>query len=132
MCIRDRRSLTPKVENTKSERKVLEIVNHPFIVSLHYAFQVQQLVFACVPVQKNSTAPSARYKKALPVVSRYWYLPMTVPTACPVLKWGRADREGALPRYGLHQWRRYRSGPMPACLRLLRLSLSVPCARVPD
>lgn len=28
-----------QVENTKSERKVLEIVNHPFIVSLHYAFQ---------------------------------------------------------------------------------------------
>eukprot|EP00292_Cryptomonas_paramecium_P005312 CAMPEP_0113710256 /NCGR_PEP_ID=MMETSP0038_2-20120614/30050_1 /TAXON_ID=2898 /ORGANISM="Cryptomonas paramecium" /LENGTH=418 /DNA_ID=CAMNT_0000636281 /DNA_START=95 /DNA_END=1347 /DNA_ORIENTATION=+ /assembly_acc=CAM_ASM_000170 len=28
-----------QVENTKSERRVLEIVNHPFIVSLHYAFQ---------------------------------------------------------------------------------------------
>ncbi len=29
-----------QVENTKSERRVLEIVNHPFIVSLHYAFEV--------------------------------------------------------------------------------------------
>lgn len=28
-----------QVENTKSERRVLEIVNHPFIVKLHYAFQ---------------------------------------------------------------------------------------------
>jgi serum/glucocorticoid-regulated kinase 2 len=28
-----------QIENTKSERRVLEIVNHPYIVSLHYAFQ---------------------------------------------------------------------------------------------
>ena len=28
-----------QVENTKQERRVLEIVNHPFIVKLHYAFQ---------------------------------------------------------------------------------------------
>jgi serine/threonine protein kinase len=28
-----------QVQNTKQERRVLEIVNHPFIVKLHYAFQ---------------------------------------------------------------------------------------------
>ena len=28
-----------QVEHTKTERNVLEHVNHPFIVSLHYAFQ---------------------------------------------------------------------------------------------
>jgi serine/threonine protein kinase len=28
-----------QVHNTKQERRVLEIVNHPFIVKLHYAFQ---------------------------------------------------------------------------------------------
>ena len=28
-----------QVENTKQERRVLEIVNHPFIVKLHFAFQ---------------------------------------------------------------------------------------------
>ncbi|EKX38178.1 hypothetical protein GUITHDRAFT_158530 [Guillardia theta CCMP2712] len=28
-----------QVQNTKAERKVLEIVNHPFIVTLYYAFQ---------------------------------------------------------------------------------------------
>jgi hypothetical protein len=44
------------VENTKSERRVLEIVNHPFIVSLHYAFQVArrhaQLPRACNAVRE--------------------------------------------------------------------------------
>ncbi len=37
-----------QVANTKVERKILEVVCHPFIVRLHYAFQTsQKLYFVC-------------------------------------------------------------------------------------
>merc|ERR1719408_1067569 len=34
-----------QVEHTRSERNVLESVNHPFIVSLHYAFQTPKKLY---------------------------------------------------------------------------------------
>jgi len=34
-----------QVEHTKSERSVLEAVNHPFIVTLHYAFQTPKKLY---------------------------------------------------------------------------------------
>ena len=30
---------TNQVQSTKTERRVLEVINHPFIVKLHFAFQ---------------------------------------------------------------------------------------------
>jgi serine/threonine protein kinase len=33
-----------QVQHTKTERKVLGTMNHPFIVKLHYAFQVGRFV----------------------------------------------------------------------------------------
>merc|ERR1712232_606255 len=34
-----------QVEHTKSERKVLEVASHPFIVTLHYAFQTPKKLY---------------------------------------------------------------------------------------
>jgi protein-serine/threonine kinase len=34
-----------QVEHTKSERNVLEAVEHPFIVKLHYAFQTPKKLY---------------------------------------------------------------------------------------
>merc|ERR1719182_560973 len=34
-----------QVEHTKTERSVLEAVNHPFIVNLHYAFQTPKKLY---------------------------------------------------------------------------------------
>ena len=33
------------IEHTKTERKILEIVNHPFIVSLKFAFQTEKKLY---------------------------------------------------------------------------------------
>lgn len=34
-----------QVEHTKTERRVLENIDHPFIVKLHYAFQTQKKLY---------------------------------------------------------------------------------------
>jgi serine/threonine protein kinase len=34
-----------QVEHTRTERHVLEVANHPFIVKLHYAFQNRRKLF---------------------------------------------------------------------------------------
>ena len=34
-----------QVEHTRTERRVLGAINHPFIVKLHYAFQTEDKLF---------------------------------------------------------------------------------------
>ena len=34
-----------QIERTRTERKVLAVVNHPFIMKLHFAFQSQEKLF---------------------------------------------------------------------------------------
>jgi serine/threonine protein kinase len=36
---------TKQIEHTKTERKILEVVNHPFIVSLKFAFQTEKKLY---------------------------------------------------------------------------------------
>lgn len=34
-----------QVEHTRTERKLMEIIDHPFLVSLEYAFQTEEKLF---------------------------------------------------------------------------------------
>merc|ERR1719242_2881081 len=45
-CLKKQRVFQPhQVEHTKTERRVLGYLDHPFLVSLHYAFQTEQKLY---------------------------------------------------------------------------------------
>eukprot|EP00960_Hanusia_phi_P003886 114537-Hanusia_phi.AAC.2 len=64
------------VESTKAERRILEVVNHPFIVQLHYAFQTANRLcfvmdfvnggelFSYIAREKHFPEPRARFYAA--------------------------------------------------------------------
>ena len=65
-----------QVQSTKAERRVLEVVNHPFIVKLHFAFQTDDklcLVMDFINGGELFTVLHTRDRDGVPATSAKFY-----------------------------------------------------------
>jgi len=56
-----------QIEHTKTERAILEGVNHPFIVGLRYAFQTQEKLYLVTGASACADASAAAGAGLLPM-----------------------------------------------------------------